>query len=174
MTQATIAPAAVQYRIIPNAPAPFALIREPDGTVHARWLIESGALEELNGMSEEESLLSELAGELQAYFDGEAVDFASVPLPRTNSAFVQCCWEACRNIPAGTTISYAELAARAGSPGAARAAGQAMRRNPLPVIIPCHRVVNASGQLHGYAGHTHDRSQSLAIKRRLLEIERAR
>jgi methylated-DNA-[protein]-cysteine S-methyltransferase len=168
----TIAPAHACYRRIPNAPAPFVLIENPDGSVEARWIMAGRASTELRSMHEDRSILSGLAVRLEAYFDGERVDFNEVPTPISNSVFTERCWAACRAIPPGQTISYAELAARAGSPGAARAAGQAMRRNPLPVIVPCHRVVSSSGSLHGYAGHTDDRSRSLAIKRSLLELER--
>lgn len=75
--------------------------------------------------------------------------------------------ELCK-VPAGQTISYAELARRAGSPGAARAVGQAMARNPHPITIPCHRVVASSGKLGGYSG-----PGGVAAKRRLLKREGA-
>lgn len=71
-------------------------------------------------------------------------------------------------IPAGKTITYAELARRAGSPGAARAVGQAMAKNPFPIIIPCHRVVAGNGKLGGYSGRG-----GVATKRALLELEGA-
>jgi methylated-DNA-[protein]-cysteine S-methyltransferase len=71
---------------------------------------------------------------------------------------------ACRRIPYGQTLTYAELAARAGSPRAARAVGQAMARNPLALVVPCHRVVSTGGGLGGYGG-------GLNLKRRLLKLE---
>lgn len=107
---------------------------------------------------------------LRRYFAGEHVDFSQVPLPN-GSPFVQQCWIACRNIPYGETITYGELARSAGSPRAARAAGQAMRRNPLPVMTPCHRVIAASGKLHGFAGKTAPNSKELRTKRYLLALE---
>lgn len=168
----TIATVTARYRRIPNAPAPFVLIEHADGSIAAQWMMGDGATSELRGMREDEVLLSDIAARLEAYFEGEHVAFTDVPTPSASSRFTQRCWTACRAIPPGRTVSYAELAERAGSPGAARAAGQAMRRNPLPVIIPCHRVVNSSGRLHGYAGQTDDRSRSLSVKRRLLELER--
>jgi len=70
-----------------------------------------------------------------------------------------------RRIPYGRTVTYGELASRAGSPRAARAAGQAMARNPLPLVVPCHRVVASGGGLGGFGG-------GLALKRRLLALER--
>ena len=84
------------------------------------------------------------------------------------------CWEACRSIPRGETRSYGELATMAGERGnAARAAGQAMRRNRLPIIIPCHRVISAAGGLHGFSGSSDQAGPALAVKRALLQIEGA-
>ncbi|MBN2152266.1 MAG: methylated-DNA--[protein]-cysteine S-methyltransferase [Candidatus Lokiarchaeota archaeon] len=79
--------------------------------------------------------------------------------------------EALRSTKAGETTTYAELAAKAGAPGAARAVGNVMRRNPFPIVIPCHRVVSRSG-LGGYSGDVH--GTSLLIKQALLDIEAAR
>ena len=82
------------------------------------------------------------------------------------SPFFIAAWEACSSIPPGETRSYQWLAEAAGSPRASRAAGQAMARNPLPLIIPCHRVVGSNGGLHGYGGG------GVGVKARLLELER--
>ena len=82
------------------------------------------------------------------------------------SPFFTAAWEACSSIPPGETRSYQWLAEAAGSPKASRAAGQAMARNPLPLIIPCHRVVGSNGGLHGYGGG------GVGVKARLLELER--
>ena len=81
--------------------------------------------------------------------------------------FFAAAWEACRRIPPGETRSYRWLAAEAGRPLAARAAGQAMARNRLALVIPCHRVIGSDGDLHGYG------AGGLAVKAQLLEIERA-
>ena len=74
--------------------------------------------------------------------------------------------------PTGETRTYGELAKAAGSPKAARAAGQAMRHNPIPIITPCHRVIATSGKLHGFAGKTNLKSKELKIKHYLLQLER--
>ena len=74
--------------------------------------------------------------------------------------------EACQRIPRGETLSYGELAAKVGNPGAARAVGTVMSSNPLPLVIPCHRVLGAGGCLGGYSAR-----QGVAMKRRLLEME---
>jgi len=160
------------YRMIPGAPAPFVLIEHPDGSIATRWQRPGSIVADGSSLREDQTIQPDLASRLEAYFDGDAVDFADVPLPEKAGAFTRRCWQVCRSIPSGHTISYGELAKRAGSPSAARAAGQAMRRNPIAVIVPCHRVVNFKGELHGYAGQTDGRSRSLAVKRRLLELER--
>jgi methylated-DNA-[protein]-cysteine S-methyltransferase len=85
---------------------------------------------------------------------------------RGGTAFQRRTWEALRAIPAGSTLTYGELASRVGHPGAARAVGAAVARNPISIVVPCHRVVGAGGSLTGYAG-------GLAAKRRLLAIEGA-
>lgn len=94
--------------------------------------------------------------------------------------FQQACWKAARAIPAGQTRSYLWLAERAlkhlgqnpaRARGCARAAGQAMRRNPWPVVIPCHRVISSSGSLGGFSGTADPRSQMLRLKRWMLERE---
>ena len=111
-----------------------------------------------------------LIEQLQGYFMGTFVGKFDVPLP-TSTPFTSRCWEACRNIPYGSTISYADLASRANSPKASRAAGQAMRRNPMSIITPCHRVVASTGELHGFAGRTEPNSEELGRKRFLLDLE---
>ncbi len=101
--------------------------------------------------ADEDPVLRAIGRRVQAAVAGEAVDFNDLRLAPT-TAFFAACRRVCQDIPAGATISYAELARRAGSPNAARAAGQAMRRNPTPIIVPCHRVVASDGQLGGYGG----------------------
>lgn len=96
-------------------------------------------------------LAQDLVERLRSAIAGEEVDFRDVAIPAT-TPFFEACRRAAQAIPAGTTLSYLELARRAGSPAASRAAGQAMRRNPTPIVVPCHRVVSASGSLGGFAG----------------------
>ena len=88
----------------------------------------------------------------QNYFDGRTVDFMKVEIDTAGlTPFQQSVVQACRQIPSGVTVSYGELAASVGRPGAARAVGTVMRKNAFPIIVPCHRVVAASG-LGGYSG----------------------
>lgn len=102
---------------------------------------------------------------------GTAEDFGDVPLP-DGTPFQRACWNACRGIPRGETRTYAWLAAAAGSPRALRAAGQAMRRNPMPVVVPCHRVVGSGAWIGGYSGSARAGGPELGLKRWLLNLER--
>jgi len=107
----------------------------------------------------------EALAQLQAYFAGALTDF-DVPLELEGTDFQRRVWSALREIPYGETISYGELARRVGSPGAARAVGLANGRNPVGIIVPCHRVIGADGSMTGYGG-------GLARKVWLLEHEAA-
>jgi methylated-DNA-[protein]-cysteine S-methyltransferase len=104
--------------------------------------------------------------ELQAYFQGSPTDFAALPLDPQGTPFQLRVWQELRRIPRGQAISYKELAERVGKPKACRAVGQANGRNPIPLIIPCHRVIAADGGLGGY-------SSGLERKRWLLRHEGA-
>jgi methylated-DNA-[protein]-cysteine S-methyltransferase len=89
--------------------------------------------------------------ELTAYFEGAPTDFSSLTLDPRGTPFQLRVWQELRRIPWGQTISYGELARRVGNPKASRAVGQANAVNPIPLIIPCHRVINANGSLGGYS-----------------------
>jgi methylated-DNA-[protein]-cysteine S-methyltransferase len=105
----------------------------------------------------------EAIGQLEAYFAGQLVRF-DLPLTLVGTPFQREAWSLLRTIPYGETVSYGEMARRLGRPTAYRAVGAANGRNPIPIIIPCHRVIGANGSLTGFGG-------GLAIKRRLLELE---
>jgi methylated-DNA-[protein]-cysteine S-methyltransferase len=108
------------------------------------------------------------ADTIQAYLRGEATDLTTLPIdPGPQGSFFERARTACRMIPSGQTRTYAWLADAAGSPRAVRAAGQAMARNPLPLVVPCHRVVGSDGGLHGFGG-----AIGLPMKARLLALER--
>lgn len=87
---------------------------------------------------------------LRAYFDGDLDALDSIDVAPEGTLFKQLVWKALREVRAGETISYGELAARVGAPGAARAVGTANATNPICLIIPCHRVIRAGGELGGY------------------------
>jgi len=105
------------------------------------------------------------ADQLDAYFAGTLTRF-TLPLAPRGSQFQQRVWAALSEIPYGETESYGELAARIGSPGGARAVGLANGKNPIGIVIPCHRVVGTNGNLTGYGG-------GLARKKQLLDLELA-
>jgi methylated-DNA-[protein]-cysteine S-methyltransferase len=111
----------------------------------------------------DERAFGDVRSQLEEYFAGERQSF-DVPLQMAGSEFELRVWEALRAIPYGETASYGEIAAGIGSPGAARAVGLANGRNPIAVIVPCHRVIGADGSLTGYGG-------GLERKRLLLYLE---
>lgn len=108
----------------------------------------------------------EIRDRLGAYFKGERDAFKGLKLDTGGTAFQQSVWQALRRIPHGRAISYSELAQAIGKPKAQRAVGSANGRNPIAIVIPCHRVVAGSGALAGYAG-------GVARKRQLLVLEGA-
>ena len=109
-------------------------------------------------------LLGEAARQLRAYFGGAAREFC-LPLVMTGTDFQKRVWRELLAIPYGETRSYGQIAAAIGSPNAVRAVGAANGANPIPIVVPCHRVIGAGGKLVGYGG-------GLALKRRLLELEK--
>ena len=107
--------------------------------------------------------LSVYQQQINAYFRGELQKF-TFPLDLVGTAFQKKCWNALLRIPYGKTCSYADIAQKVGSPRAFRAVGQANHNNPIAIVVPCHRVVTASGILGGYGG-------GLSTKEKLLRLE---
>jgi methylated-DNA-[protein]-cysteine S-methyltransferase len=107
----------------------------------------------------------EAAERLRAYFSGDLAAIDGVPVSTGGTAFQAAAWKALRGIPAGTTASYSEQAARIGRPRAVRAVGAANGRNPVAIVLPCHRVVGAAGALTGYAGGIPTKQWLLAHER---------
>ena len=101
--------------------------------------------------SDPSPVLERTREQLEEYFAGTRSAF-DLPLEATGTPFEERVWDALRRIPYGTTTSYGELARRLGDPKASRAVGIANARNPIPIIIPCHRVIGANGDLTGYGG----------------------
>ena len=108
---------------------------------------------------------SDVADQLSAYFAGRLADF-ELDLQLAGAEFQRRVWAAVQMIPYGETRSYREIADRLGSPAAARAVGVAAGRNPIPIIIPCHRVVGSTGALIGYLGGIDCKRELLALERR--------
>lgn len=116
---------------------------------------------------EDDCAFKDLPHRLQRYFNGEKVLFSDRIDLNGATAFHKVVWNVTRSIPYGETRSYAWVAQRIGRPQAFRGVGRALARNPLPIIVPCHRVVASNGSLGGFGG-------GLELKRRLLELEAGR
>lgn len=127
--------------------------------------VAARALEGFSGNIEvDDQAFPELAGDLRRYFAGEPVEFGYALDDRVGTPFQRLVWDCVRSIPYGKTMSYGAVARKIGRPGAARAVGSAMRANPVPLVVPCHRVVGSDGNLVGFGG-------GLELKRRLLQLE---
>jgi methylated-DNA-[protein]-cysteine S-methyltransferase len=138
-----------------------ARIETPIGTIGLVYF--DGRRVESEGRS---ALLDEARAQLRAYFAGELIEF-DLPFDLDGTDFQRSCWLALATIPYGQTVSYGEQARRLGlGPASARAVGAANGQNPLPIVLPCHRVIGADGSLTGFGG-------GLETKRFLLELEGA-
>ncbi len=165
-------PMPTQYRLLKHRVGWIGYVATPRGLrrvllpARTRGALEREITREFPDAEENPRLLPELARAYVRYFDGKETCFT----PRFDwtgrSDFDTDVWRACARIPYGRTATYAELAAAVGRPGAARAVGSAMGRNPCPIAVPCHRVVRSDGSLGGYSG-----SEGVSFKRRLLEME---
>jgi methylated-DNA-[protein]-cysteine S-methyltransferase len=111
--------------------------------------------------------LAVAAAQLREYFARQRRQF-DLPLAPAGTLFQQSVWRALEDIPYGDTISYVELARRVGKPNASRAVGQANGRNPIPIVIPCHRVIAADGSLGGFGGGLLTKITLLRLEGRLL------
>lgn len=112
---------------------------------------------------EDAAFFTAILRQLRAYFAGELREF-DIPLLLEGTAFQKRVWKNLQNIPYGETISYGELAKRIGDPKAVRAVGAANGQNPIPIIVPCHRVIGSNGSLTGFGG-------GIENKKKLLELE---
>lgn len=149
-----------------TAAGPFSVAVDATGAVVGAVFGDAEALHPRLGGGQAESdpgRCAEARRQVQAYLAGERRDF-TVRVGARGTPFQERVWAALRGIPWGETVSYGELAARLGRPGAARAVGAANARNPVCLLVPCHRVIAADGRLHGYAFGE-------ATKRWLLELE---
>lgn len=156
----------MRYRLIDSPVGPLTLAVNGDGVlcgVYAegqKYYPDTAALGVRDDAVAEDAVV-----QLTGYFAGVRTAF-DLPLAPRGTAFQRRVWQALTGIPAGETRSYGEIAAALGSPGASRAVGAATGRNPISIIVPCHRLVGASGSLTGYAG-------GIERKRWLLDHEAA-
>ena len=147
-----------------DAAAGFRRLRRPGRLMPAADLPGGpGTADAPRPVLDETPLLREARDQLDAYFAGSLTAF-DLPLAPAGTPFQQQVWRALCAIPYGETRTYAQVAARIGLPAACRAVGGANNRNPIAIVIPCHRVVGAGGMLTGYAG-------GLDVKRYLLDLE---
>ena len=146
-------------RVVFDTPVGPMVLEEEGGGLTALYLPNSP----MSPVGEETPLLARGKEELLAYLAGERRDF-DLPLAPQGTPFQRKVWSALADIPYGQTITYGELARRVGCPKGSRAVGQANHRNPLPILLPCHRVVGANGTLTGYGG-------GLELKEWLLRLE---
>jgi methylated-DNA-[protein]-cysteine S-methyltransferase len=124
---------------------------------HSTWPVDDLARNDAN------RLLKETTRQLRSYFAGDLRHF-DLPLDMHGTPFQKRVWEELLRIPYGETRSYMQVAVAAGAPHAVRAVGAANGANPVPIVVPCHRVIGSSGKLTGYGG-------GLPLKKRLLELE---
>ncbi|MDO0937849.1 methylated-DNA--[protein]-cysteine S-methyltransferase [Streptomyces sp. DG2A-72] len=152
-----------QHTVIDSPYGPLTLVAD-DGTLCGLYMTgqRHRPPEESFG-TREDTLFSEAEDQLKAYFAGELKEF-TLELRLHGTPFQRTVWDQLRKIPYGETRSYGDLADALGNPGASRAVGLANGKNPIGIIVPCHRVVGAGGSLTGYGG-------GLERKRRLLEFE---
>jgi methylated-DNA-[protein]-cysteine S-methyltransferase len=153
------------HSILPSPLGDILLTADDHGLTGINFQNARGAKQPPRGSVESPEPFRRAAQQLDAYFRGELRDF-DLPLSPAGTAFQRRVWDALRQIPYGMTISYGDLARRVGKPTASRAVGAANGRNPLPIVVPCHRVVGADGRLTGYHGGTH-------LKAFLLKLEEA-
>ena len=154
----------VRWRRIVSPVGPLTLVVDDRGLVAIDMLDEEWLPAAQAGGDTGDDVLSETANQLAAYFGGTLRTF-DLPLQLEGTPFQLAVWRAVAGIAYGETVSYADIAREVGRPTAPRAVGRTIGLNPLPIVVPCHRVVGSRGELTGYAG-------GLAVKERLLALER--
>ena len=152
------------HSIVDSPIGPLTLVERDGGLVGLYMAEHSHALRAEALGQEVPEALPEAARQLGEYFDGERTEF-DLPLNAVGTGFQQEVWALLRAIPYGGTATYGELAAELGRPSAARAVGAAVGRNPISIVVPCHRVVGSTGKLTGYAGGISRKEFLLALER---------
>ncbi|HJH04440.1 methylated-DNA--[protein]-cysteine S-methyltransferase [Victivallis vadensis] len=151
----------MSFRIFRDFPFGRFGVEEKEGAVTHLYLNPAGAV--LPAEERETPLLAEAMRQLAEYFAGERREF-ELPLAPEGTPFMRRVWAELVKVPYGATATYGEIAERIGNPGGSRAVGLANNRNPIAIIIPCHRIIGSSGKLVGYAG-------GVELKERLLALE---
>lgn len=152
-----------QHTVIDSPYGPLTLVAD-DGVLCGLYMVgQRHRPPEENFGERDDTLFDEAQAQLKAYFAGESKEF-TLELRMAGTPFQRSVWDQLRRIPYGETRSYGELAEALGNVGASRAVGLANGKNPIGIIVPCHRVVGANGGLTGYGG-------GLDRKKRLLDFE---
>jgi methylated-DNA-[protein]-cysteine S-methyltransferase len=153
------------YKIIPSPVGNLKLIADRDGLAAILWENDNPSRVRIKADTEdnENPILVETEKQLNEYFEGKRETF-SVPLHPIGTEFQNKVWEALTTIPFGETRSCSQIAEQVSSPRGVRAVGAANGKNPISIIVPCHRVIGASGELTGFAG-------GLDVKAQLLRLE---
>ncbi len=156
----------LRYRTVDSPVGPLTLAGIGPTLMHLRMADQTHEPDRTGWQPADAGAFDDVVEQLEAYFDGSLIEF-DVEFHLEGTEFQRRVWDALRTIPYGETRCYGEIAAQIGSPGAARAVGLANGRNPIGIIVPCHRVVGSTGSLTGYGG-------GIDRKRILLNLEKAR
>ena len=157
------------YATLPSPIGALILAKDDNGLREIRFVAGRHPTQPNSEWQEDPASLQEPIRQLRAYFAGELETF-TLPLAPRGTAFQLKIWKLLCDIPYGETISYGELARRASNPNASRAVGLANGANPIPIIIPCHRVIGSNGKLTGYGGGLPIKEKLLALERRQLRL----
>ncbi|MDA8137325.1 MAG: methylated-DNA--[protein]-cysteine S-methyltransferase [Desulfobacteraceae bacterium] len=142
------------------------LVADSEGLRHIGFESARRPVPILSGWKHDAAFFKAAKNQLRAYFNGELQQF-DLPLAPLGTAFQQSVWRALRKIPYGAVVSYRWVAEQINNPKAVRAVGGANARNPLPIVVPCHRVIGSDGELTGFGG-------GLDVKQRLIELEKSK
>jgi methylated-DNA-[protein]-cysteine S-methyltransferase len=151
------------YCIVKSPIGPILLAGDEEGLKHVNFMKGKKKIEVSDDWVENEEFFREISGQLEAYFSGKLKSF-DVKLAPEGTEFQKSVWKALCGIPYGETRTYKDIAISVGKPKAYRAVGLANNRNPIAIIVPCHRVIGADGKLTGYAS-------GLDVKEFLLRLE---
>jgi len=151
------------YHIVESPIGPILLAGDEEGLKYVNFMKGKKKIEVPDGWVENEEFFRDISAQLEAYFTGQLKSF-DVKLASEGTEFQKSVWKALCEIPCGETRTYGEIAKSIGNPKASRAVGLANNRNPIAIIVPCHRVIGANGKLTGYAS-------GLDVKEFLLKLE---
>jgi len=155
----------LSYKFLESPVGKLKLVASEIGLIAVLWENDKPQRVPLKDLIEDnnENILREAERQLKEYFAGKRRSF-SIPLDMRGTPFQKDVWRILQTIPFGETLSYGQIANRLGRPGASRAVGAANGRNPISIVVPCHRVIGSTGKLTGFAG-------GLDIKAHLLDLE---